>query len=86
MDRLTIHPMTHDSALGLLSALAGFDAELSENDGAWEIVVTFGANGGGDREIVAVLNALERHVNERAGGPARVQLNGHTYLMQPERA
>jgi hypothetical protein len=81
MDRLTIHPVTHESALGLFSALSGFQAELLESADGWEIVVTLGRD---DAEMVAVLNTLAEHVNDRAGGPARVELNGRKYLMQPE--
>jgi hypothetical protein len=71
MDRFTIHPVTHESALGMLSALSGFHAELLESEDGWEIVVTLGVDGRGDREIVAVLNRLAEHVKERSGGPTR---------------
>ena len=84
MDRLMIHPVSEESALGMLSALSGFHAELLEGADGWEIVVTLGTEGRDDGEIVAVLNALEQYVNERSGGPARMELNGHKYVMQPE--
>jgi hypothetical protein len=38
---------------------------------------------GGDREIVDVLNALERYVTERGTEPARITLSGRTYSMHP---
>jgi hypothetical protein len=65
----------------MLAALSAFRAELLENgDGSCEVVVSLGRD---DAEIVAVLNALERHVAERGSGPARVELEGRSYLMQP---
>ena len=85
MDRLTIHPVSHESALGVLSALSEFHAELVESGDDWEIVVTLGAHGRDDGEIAAVLSTLAKHVNDRAeDGPARLELNGRTYAMHPE--
>ena len=81
MDRLVIHAVTAHSARGILTALSGFHAELLESSDGCEIVVTLGR---GDSEIVSVLNALEEHVNQRSGGPARVEFNGRSYVMHPE--
>ena len=81
MDTLAIQAMSSESARGMLAALSAFEAELVETPtGRCEIVV---ALAGDDAEIVAVLNALERYVTERAGGPARVELNGRKYVMHP---
>lgn len=66
----------------MLAALSEFDAELIETvDGRCEVVFKLGS---GDREIVAVLNALEAYVSQRAHGPARLELNGRNYVMHPE--
>jgi diacylglycerol kinase family enzyme len=80
MDRLTLHPVTRESARGMLAALSEFRAELLESADGYEIVVTLG----GDGEIVAVLNALEKYVNERSGGPARMEIDGRNYVIHPE--
>jgi hypothetical protein len=64
----------------MLAALSDFRCELIESADGCEVVVTFGR---GDAEITAVLNALERHISERAGGPARIELNGRPYVMRP---
>jgi hypothetical protein len=81
METLTIQAASAQSAHGMLAALSVFEAELVETpDGRRQVVVTLA---GDDSEIVAVLNALERLVTERASGPARVELNGRTYVMEP---
>ena len=81
METLTIQAASAESALGMLAALSVFGAELVEStDGRREVVVTLN---GDDSEIVAVLNALERYVTGRASGPARVELMGRTYVMEP---
>jgi hypothetical protein len=81
METLTIQAASAESARGMLAALSVFEAELVESaDGRREIVVSLGRD---DSQIVAVLNALERYVTERASGPARVELNGRTYVMEP---
>jgi hypothetical protein len=83
VETLTIQAASHESARSLLGALTEFEAELIETlDGRWEVVVNLGR---GDREVVAVLNALEAHVTQRARGPARLELNGRSYVMHPER-
>jgi hypothetical protein len=62
----------------MLAALSGFRAELlEEGDGRCEVTVRLG----GDSEVVAVLNALEQYVAERANGPARMDFNGRSYVM-----
>ena len=84
MDRLTIHALTLQSARGMLGALSDFHVELLETASGCKVVVTLGWDGKEDGEIVAVLNALEEYVSERAGSPARMELNGHSYVMHPE--
>ena len=81
MDKFTIHPLTRESARGMLAALSGFHAELLESAEGCEVVVTLGRDGRKDGEIVAVLNALLQYVSERGGRPARMELNGRAYLI-----
>jgi hypothetical protein len=82
METLTIQAASPQSARAMLAALSGFEAELIEaTDGRCEVVVTLAR---GDREVVAVLNALEEYVTERARGPARLELNGRNYVLHPE--
>jgi hypothetical protein len=80
MERLTIKAVSPESGRAMLAALSGFHAELLEAADGSEIVVTMD----GDSEIVAVLNALERHVTERKSGPAQVELDGHSYVVHPK--
>jgi hypothetical protein len=37
----------------------------------------------GDRDINNALGAIDRHVTERADGPARLHLDGRHYLIAP---
>jgi hypothetical protein len=79
MQTLTIQAATPESAQGLYEALSAFDVQLSEDEnGPCRVEVRLG---GGDREIVDVLNAIERHVTERKAGPARIRLNEHDYTL-----
>lgn len=81
MQTLTIKAVTPESAHGFLSALASFQAELVEaEDGSYLVQI---ALSGGDREIIALLNALEDYVSYRGGGPAEVGLAGRTYKLHP---
>jgi hypothetical protein len=71
------------SARGLVDALRDFEVELRRtSDGGYEVRVQLE---GDDRETIAVLNALERHVNERAAR-AHLTLNGREYVLDPEPA
>jgi hypothetical protein len=81
VEKLTIHAASPASGRAMLAALSGFRAELLESADGCEVVVSLGRD---DSEIVAVLNALEQHITERASGPARIDLNGRSYFMHPE--
>jgi hypothetical protein len=80
--RLTIEAVDPESARGFCDALSGFDVELVENGGgaACVLAVTLG---NGDREIVELLNAIERYLRGRNAGPALIGLEGNTYMMEP---
>jgi hypothetical protein len=77
---LTIGPASLEKARAMLTSLGGFEAELVENeDGSYGVQVSLN----GDRDINNVLGAIDTHVTERADGPARLDLGGHRYLIDP---
>ena len=81
METLTIRAASEESARGSCAALADFQTELIENEtGTFLVTVTFS---GSNREMVAVLRALEEHVAHRGDGPAVVGLGGQTYTLHP---
>jgi hypothetical protein len=64
----------------MLECLRGFEAELVENeDGRYDVQVSLDD----DRDISRVLGAIDTHVTERADGPARLDLDGRHYLIDP---
>lgn len=81
MQTLTIKAVSLESAEGFMSGLAGFHAELlGSDDASYVVQITVE---GGDREIIALLNALEDYVTHRGDGPAEVGLRGRTYKLHP---
>lgn len=81
MQTLTIKAMTLESAHGFMRGLADFQAKLiASEDGSYLVEIMLG---GADREIIAVLNALEDYVSHRGEGPAEVGLAGRTYKLHP---
>jgi uncharacterized protein (UPF0262 family) len=77
---LTIGPASLERARAMLACLGGFGAELVESeDGRYDVQVSLA----GDRDINRVLGAIDTHVTERADGPARLDLNGRRYLLEP---
>jgi hypothetical protein len=81
LEKLTIKARTAESAQNLYSALAGFRTAIIEAEDGWRVEVEFGR---GDREIVEVLNAIERIVTDRQDGPAEIELSGREYTMHPD--
>jgi hypothetical protein len=81
LETLTIHAAGAESAREMLAALSGFQAELMAAADGDAVVIALGR---GDGEVVAVLNAIQHYVNERADGPARVDFAGHSYVMHRE--
>jgi len=82
MQTLTVDASTSEVARSLSGALAGFHPEVSVNpDGGYRVVVSLQ---GGDAQIVGILSALQRHVTERANGPARLELSGRRYTLHGE--
>jgi len=82
MRTLTIEAANSESARGFQQALTGFQVELAENpQGSYLLKVTVN---GDDRQIIELLNAIETHVTQRGDGPARLDLDGHSYTMHPQ--
>jgi hypothetical protein len=64
----------------MLECLRNFEVELVESeDGRYEVQVSLDRN----RDINRVLGAIDTHVTERADGPARLELNGRRYVIEP---
>ena len=64
----------------MLEGLRGFETELVESaDGRYDVQVSLDD----DRDISRVLGAIDTHVTERADGPARLDLGGRHYLIDP---
>jgi hypothetical protein len=83
LQTLTIGPASLEKAQGMLEWLRGFEAELVEReDGRYDVQVSLDD----DRDINRVLGAIDTHVTERADGPARLDLDGRHYLIEPATA
>jgi hypothetical protein len=70
---------TPEAAHALSAALAAFGPHVSEKEPGGPVVrveVT-----GGSSQIVAILNAIQEHVNARADGPTLIDLDGRSYVM-----
>jgi predicted secreted protein len=80
MRTLSIEVRTVDTAYGLRSALAGFDAEVVEQAGDLFVKVDLSD---GCVDIVSVLRAIQEFVTHRQGAPTLIDLDGKTYLMDP---
>lgn len=81
VETLVIYALTLESAQGFTTGLSSFTTKLNEpENGRFQVEITLD----GDREIVSVLNALEKYVTERGDGPARLELDGHRYTLSPE--
>jgi uncharacterized protein (UPF0262 family) len=77
---VTIGPAGLERAQAMLESLRDFEAELVENDdGRYDVQVSLD----NDRDINRVLGAIDTHVTDRADGPARIDLNGRDYLIEP---
>jgi hypothetical protein len=81
METLVVHAVSLESAQEFCAALPGFRTNLvGAENGRFEVQITFA----GDREIIAVLNALVEYVTNRGDGPARLELDGHRYTLPPQ--
>ena len=81
MRTLTVGASTLEVANNLSDALAEFHPEVvGDEQAGFQIKVSLA---GGDQQIIAILNAIERHVTERKSA-ARVDLGGRSYTVHPE--
>ncbi|HKP19340.1 MAG TPA: hypothetical protein VJT84_12745 [Gaiellaceae bacterium] len=81
MRTLTVEASSPEVARGLYDSLSEFDPEIiGSADEGYAVRVSLAA---GDEHIVAVLNALERHVEARRTA-AQVDLDGRTYTINPQ--
>jgi hypothetical protein len=77
MRTLTVDVVRLESAVGLCSALSAFHPHLIKDENQIRVKVT-----GGNADIVAILNAIERHVRSRADGRASLALDGQAYILE----
>jgi hypothetical protein len=85
VEALVIHAASRASAEGFCSALSDLRPKLVENgDGRCQVEISLA--GGSDQEIVKALNTIEAHVASRGDGPARLDLDGHRYVLHPTEA
>ena len=78
MRTLTIEAKSRDSAERFYAAVKEFHPELVET-GPGEFAVRIALDS--ERDVVAVLNALVDHMNERADGPAVVALDDRRHML-----
>jgi hypothetical protein len=79
MKSLTVEARSLQGARALYSALSPFSPELSGSDeNGYRVAV---ALRGPDRQVIAVLDAIERYVSTRNDGPARLELDGRRYTL-----
>ena len=71
MQRLTIQAATHLSAQSLYSALSEFSPQFTVDD---ELQSFVSVDLGSDRQVVEVLDAVQRFVDARAEGAAMTSL------------
>jgi hypothetical protein len=80
LQTLIIAVASLESGRAFLECLRGFEAELVQSeDGNYQVQISIT----GDRDINDALGAIDRHVTERADGPARLDLDGRHYLIEP---
>jgi hypothetical protein len=79
MQSLTVRASSLEVAQGLSNALSAFHAEIiGDAEAGFQVSVSLV-----DGDVIAILNALERHVKERQA-PTRVQLDGRSYVIPSE--
>jgi hypothetical protein len=70
------------SAQALYDALSTFGPQLTgSQDKGYRVTIDLARS---DRQIIAILDALEEHVRQRGSGPARVEVDGRRYAMHPQ--
>ena len=81
MDSLVIHAVSLPSAQGFCAGLVEFGGKLvADQYGRYKVEFPLE---GGNRQMVALLHALEEYVTHRGDAPARLELSGRPYVLQP---
>lgn len=79
MRNLIIDAASFNSAQGFFDALKPFGPSLVvTDDGTYQVWISMDAS---NRRVIEALNAVENHVMERGSGPARLELDGRSYLL-----
>jgi hypothetical protein len=79
---ITIEAKSLESAQGLYAALSAFGPQLTGARGqGYRVTIDLARS---ERQIVAILDALEEHVRQKAGGLARVEVDGRRYTMRTQ--
>jgi hypothetical protein len=82
MRGITIDAKSLESAQALYDALSTFGPQLTgSRDKGYRVTIDL-ANS--DRQIIAILDALEKHVRQQGSGPARVEVDGRRYTMHTQ--
>jgi 3'-phosphoadenosine 5'-phosphosulfate sulfotransferase len=79
---LRVRLAEREQALALTRELAGIDGlEVGSEDGGWQVSI---ADGGGDRMVVQVLDAVRRALTGQPTASATILLGGREYQLQGE--
>ena len=78
---ITVEVPTSDLALALAAESDRLGATARKGTEGW--VVAFAPSGTSDREIVGVLDHVERWLAQTSIPSATVRINGNAYVMQP---
>jgi hypothetical protein len=79
MRSLTVEARSLEGARALYGALSPFGPELSgSHENGYRVAV---ALRGSDRQVIAVLDAIEGYVSSRNDGPALLELDGRRYTL-----
>jgi hypothetical protein len=79
MRTISVEAPSPESASALSAALAAFGPHVFEQNPGGPVVQV--ETTGGSSQVVAILNAMQEHVNASADGPTLVDLDGRSYVM-----
>ena len=79
MRGITIDAKSLESAQALYDALSTFGPQLTgSREEGYRVTIDLVRS---ERQIGAILNALEEHARKQASGPARVEVDGRRYML-----
>jgi hypothetical protein len=82
MRGITIEAKSLESAQALYEALSTFGPQLTgSQDKGYRVTIDLARS---DRQIVAILEALEKHARQQASSPARIEVDGRRYTMHTQ--